>query len=81
MILRRRKKTQYLFAIFWFYDFWLSGGIHDLDIEPEDIRGIFNEYTEEQVLASDVMKLPLPRFLKQKVRWCLEKWPLICMKS
>jgi hypothetical protein len=39
-----------------------------LDIEPEDIRGIFNEYTKEQVLASDVMKLPLPRFLKQKVR-------------
>ena len=68
LILRRRKKTQYLFAIFLFYDFLLSGGIHDLDIEPEDIRGIFNEYTEEQVLASDVMKLPLPRFLKQKVR-------------
>ena len=81
MISQRRKKTQYLFAIFWFYDFLLSGGIHDLDIEPEDIRGIFNDYTEEQVLASDVIKLPLPRFIKQKVRWCLEKLPLICMKS
>ena len=58
-----------------------SGGIYDLDIKPEDIRGIFNEYTEEQVLASDIMKLPLPQFLKQKVRWCSEKLPLICMKS
>ena len=81
MISQRRRKTQYLFAIFWFHDFLFSGGIHDLDIEPEDVRGIFNDYTEEQVLASDIMKLPLPRFLKQKVRWCLEKLPLICMKS
>ena len=42
--------------------------MHDLDIKPKDMRGIFNEYTKEQILASDAMKLPLPRFLKQKVR-------------
>ena len=52
----------------WFHDFLPSGGIYDLDIKVEDIRGIFNEYTEKQVLASDVMKLPLPRFIIQKVR-------------
>ena len=52
----------------WFHDFLPLGGIYDLDIKVEDIRGIFNEYTEKQVLASDVMKLPLPRFIIQKVR-------------
>ena len=73
MISRRRKKTQFLFAIFWFHDFFPSGEIHDPDVEPEDIRGIFNEYTEEQVLASDIMKLPLPQFLKQKVSYNIWK--------
>ena len=62
-----------MFAIFWFHDFLPSEGVHDLDIKPKDIRDIFNEYTKEQVLASDDMKLPLPRSIIQKVRWCLEK--------
>ena len=44
-----------------------EGEVHDPEVEPEDIRGIFNEYTEAQVLASDVIKLPLPQFHKHKV--------------
>ena len=42
--------------------------MHDLDIKPKDIISIFNEYTKEQILASNVMKLPLPRCIIQKVR-------------
>ena len=56
----------------WFYKFgpqiflMTEGELHHPEVEPEDIWDIFNEYTEEQIISSDFIKLPVPKFFKKQ---------------
>ena len=56
----------------WFYKFgpqiflMTEGELHHPEVEPEDIWDIFNEYTEEEIISSDFIKLPVPKFLKKQ---------------